>query len=163
MTFTAIDFETAQMHHVCAVGIVCVENGVIVDEYHSLVKPPRNEYNWHCTKVHGITARHTATAPDFASIYPEIKKRLSNKTVVAHNASFDKNVLIKSMADFSLNYEELNITDNWKCTLQIYKKKGYKPAKLSDCCAKHNIPLLHHEALSDARGCAKLYLLSGEE
>jgi DNA polymerase-3 subunit epsilon len=30
MTFTAIDFETATAFHPCSVGIVTVENGVIV-------------------------------------------------------------------------------------------------------------------------------------
>jgi DNA polymerase III epsilon subunit-like protein len=33
MTFTAIDFETAIGHHPCSVGIVTVENGVVVDEF----------------------------------------------------------------------------------------------------------------------------------
>ena len=45
MTFTAIDFETATAYHPCSVGIVTVENGVIVDEYVTLIKPPRNEYS----------------------------------------------------------------------------------------------------------------------
>ncbi len=31
MTLTAIDFETATAYHPCSVGIVTVENGVIVD------------------------------------------------------------------------------------------------------------------------------------
>jgi DNA polymerase III epsilon subunit-like protein len=38
MTFTAIDFETATAFHPCSVGIVTVENGVIVDEFVSLIK-----------------------------------------------------------------------------------------------------------------------------
>jgi DNA polymerase III epsilon subunit-like protein len=44
MTFTAIDFETAIGHHP-TVGIVTVENGVIVDEFVSLIRPPNNEYS----------------------------------------------------------------------------------------------------------------------
>jgi DNA polymerase III epsilon subunit-like protein len=40
MTLTAIDFETATAFHPCSVGIVTVENGVIVDEFVSLIKPP---------------------------------------------------------------------------------------------------------------------------
>lgn len=44
MTFTAIDFETATGHpeSACAVGIVMVEEGVIVDEYYTLIQPPNN-------------------------------------------------------------------------------------------------------------------------
>jgi DNA polymerase-3 subunit epsilon len=78
---------------------------------------------------------------------------------VAHNESFDRNVLAKSMALYGLDYESLNIGSRWECTVKIYKAKGLKPTKLSDCCREMRIELNHHEALSDARACAKLYLL----
>lgn len=163
MNFVAIDFETAVSHHICAVGIVSVDNGVIVDEYYTLIQPPRNEYNWYCINVHGITPKDTLHAPTFEKVYPEIKKRLSNRVVVAHNESFDRPVLTKTMRDYNLDYEELNIADMWECTLKIYRKKGYYPANLNVCCDKHNIELNHHEVLSDARGCAKLYLIHKTE
>jgi DNA polymerase-3 subunit epsilon len=95
----------------------------------------------------------------FVELYPEIKKRLQNKLVVAHNESFDRNVLAKSMALYGIDYSDLNIASRWECTVKIYKAKGLKPTKLSDCCRAMNIQLNHHEALSDARACAKLYLL----
>lgn len=161
-TFTAIDFETAIKHHICSVGIVTVENGVITDEYHALIKPPNNEYNWHNIQVHGITQRDTLNMPNFSEIFPEIKKRIYGKTLVAHNESFDRNVLSKTMLDYSISYGDLNIADKWECTLKIYKAKGYKPAKLNVCCEVHNIELVHHEALSDARACAKLFLIAQE-
>ncbi|SNB12643.1 putative DNA polymerase III, epsilon subunit [Flavobacterium psychrophilum] len=159
MTFTAIDFETATAFHPCSVGIVTVQNGVIVDEFVTLIKPPNNQYSPFTIAVHGIRPRDTVNAKSFLEVYPEIKKRLQNKTVVAHNESFDRNVLAKSMALYGLDYETLNISNRWECTLKIYKAKGFKPTKLSDCCEEMNIKLNHHEALSDARACAKLYLL----
>ncbi|AIG29988.1 3'-5' exonuclease [Flavobacterium psychrophilum] len=159
MTFTAIDFETATAFHPCSVGIVTVQNGVIVDEFVTLIKPPNNQYSPFTIAVHGIRPRDTVNAKSFLEVYPEIKKRLQNKTVVAHNESFDRNVLAKSMALYGLDYETLNISNRWECTLKIYKAKGFKPTKLSDCCQEMNIKLNHHEALSDARACAKLYLL----
>lgn len=155
MTFTAIDFETATGYHPCSVGIVTVENGVIVDEYVSLIKPLNNEYNPFTIRVHGIYPKDTINA----KIYPEIEKRLKNRVVVAHNESFDRNVLMKTMLLHGLNYDDLNIAAKWECTVKIYKAKGIKPTKLSDCCREMNIHLNHHEALSDARACAKLYLL----
>jgi DNA polymerase-3 subunit epsilon len=159
LTFTAIDFETASAYHPCSVGIVTVENGVIVDEFVTLIKPPNNEYNPFTIQVHGIYPRDTANAKTFIEVFPEIQKRLQNRVVVAHNESFDRNVLSKSMALYGLNYEDLNIGSRWECTVKIYKAKGLKPTKLSDCCREMNIKLNHHEALSDARACAKLYLL----
>lgn len=159
MTFTSIDFETATSFHPCSVGIVTVENGIIVDEFVSLIKPPNNLYNPFTIQVHGIYPSHTMNAKSFAQVFPEIQKRLKNRVVVAHNESFDRNVLAKSMALHGLDYGDLNIASRWECTVKIYKAKGLKPTKLSDCCRAMNIALNHHEALSDARACAKLYIL----
>ena len=159
MNFTAIDFETATGYHPCSVGIVTVENGIIVDEYVTLIKPPNNEYNPFTIRVHGIYPKDTINAKSFFQIYPEIEKRLKNRVVVAHNESFDRNVLMKTMLLHGLNYEDLNIATKWECTVKIYKAKGIKPTKLSDCCREMDIQLNHREALSDARPCAKLYML----
>ncbi len=157
-TFTAIDFETAKHHHICAVGIVTVENGKIIDEFSALIQPPNNEYSWHNVQVHGITENDTANAPFFDKVYPEIKKRLAGRTIVAHNEAFDRGVLQKTMADFGIDYSDLNIADRWECTMKIYRAKGYKPYSLNACCKVNGIELNHHEALSDARACALLFL-----
>ncbi|MBI9037736.1 MAG: 3'-5' exonuclease [Bacteroidales bacterium] len=160
MNFVAIDFETAKGHaSPCAVGIVTVENGTITDEFYTLIKPPNNEYNWHNIQVHGITERDTKNAPTFHKVYPEIKKRLLGKIVVAHNESFDRSVLQKTMSENGLEYSELDISERWECTMKLCRANDkYPSAKLDECCAIDNIELQHHEALSDARACAELYL-----
>ncbi len=159
MDYVAIDFETAINHHICSVGIVTIERGIITDQYHALIQPPDNQYNWHNIQVHGITQQDTENEPFFDVVYPEIKKRIAGKTVVAHNESFDRNVLIKTMADYRLDYDELALAYRWACTMKIYRAKGYR-AKLNICCERHGIELKHHDALSDALGCAKLYLIA---
>ncbi|MFT5970880.1 MAG: DNA polymerase-3 subunit epsilon [Flavobacteriales bacterium] len=159
-SFTAIDFETAKTHHICSVGIVTIENGEIIDEYHSLIQPPNNEYNWHNIQVHGITEKDTSNTPRFNEIYPEIKRRIGGKTIVAHNESFDRGALSKTMRDYAIDYSDLNIAEKWECTLKIYKAKGYRPANLNACCKIHGIELEHHQALSDARACAALFLIA---
>lgn len=157
--FVAIDFETTVRHHIYAVGIVTVVNGEIIEEYYSLIKPPNNEYNYYCTQVHGITSYDTVNSPSFAEIYPEIKKRLYNKIVVAHNESFDRSVLRKSMFDSGLDYSELNISETWECTMKHCRSiSKYPSGKLNECCIVEGIELNHHEALSDAKACAELFL-----
>ena len=160
MFFSAIDFETAtgKRSSACAVGITIVENGKIVDEYSSLIQPPNNEYLYYNSKIHGITKNDTANGPLFPDVYPEIQKRLSGKIVVAHNEAFDRSVLQKTMEYYHMDFSELNISNPWECTLKIYRGKGYSPASLDACCKRLGIKLNHHEALSDARGCAMLYL-----
>ena len=161
LSFVAIDFETATAyrHSACAIGIVTVEHGIIADEYYTLIQPPGNYYLWQNVRVHGITANDTKFAPLFKDIYPEIKQKLESKIVVAHNESFDRSVLTKTMQHYYLNYTDLNLAERWECTWKIYRDKGFSPANLNSCCARLGITLKHHEALSDARGCAKLYLL----
>ncbi len=163
MTFTAIDFETAIDHHICAVGIVCVENGVVVDEFSTLIRPPANRYSWFTIQVHGIHPEDTEHAPTFADIYPEIRARLRSRVVVAHNESFDRSVLLRSMMDNGLDYDDLDLPHRWECTCRIYRAKGFRPANLAVCCERMGISLNHHEALSDARACAQLYLLKNLE
>lgn len=158
--FVAIDFETAVgQDSPCAVGIVVVENGEIVEEFYKLIQPPGNNYSYATTQIHGLTSEDTKESPTFAEVYPKIRARLARKVIVAHNELFDRNVLQKTMRRCNLDYEELNIADKWQCTRNIFRKKGFKPCDLATLSGKHNIPLNHHEALSDARACAKLFLV----
>ena len=39
------------------------------------------------------------------------------------------------------------------CTYKIFK------SNLANSCQEHKIPLNHHDALSDAKACAKLFLI----
>ena len=161
-SFVAIDFETATgfRNSACAIGIVSVDNGEIIDEYYSLIQPPRNEYWQQNIMVHGITPRDTVSAPTFEDIYIEVKKRMLGRKVVAHNESFDRGVLTHTMAFYDIAYSDLDIPKKWDCTVKIYRAKGFSPANLHACCERMNIDLNHHEALSDARACAKLFLLA---
>lgn len=161
MNFTAIDFETAtgKRSSACAVGIVTVVNGEITEEYYTLIQPPNNEYFGMNIGVHGIRPADTANSPTFDEIYPEIEKRMRGQVIVAHNEVFDRSVLKRTMEHYDLDYPELGLPERWECTMKIYKAKGFVPYKLNACCDRLGIPLQHHEALSDAIGCAKLYLL----
>ena len=161
MTFTAIDFETATGYpeSACAVGIVTVNDGIITEEYYTLIQPPNNEYWYQNIMVHGIKPIETLNGKTFDQVFPEIQKRLFGRKIVAHNEAFDRRVLTKTMKAYGLYYDELEIAEMWECTCKIYRKKGYKPANLKHCSDLNNIQLVHHEALSDARACAKLYLL----
>ncbi|SFS97175.1 3'-5' exonuclease [Sphingobacterium wenxiniae] len=162
MTFTAIDFElaTAAYNSVCAVGIVKVEEGKIVDEYHALVQPPQNRYMWQTTRVHGIKAKDTASAPTFIEVFSTIQSYLTPHHMVAHNEKFDREVLMQTMNFYGLDYRKLQLPKMWDCTSKIYRAKGFQKTKLSICCSIMGIDLQHHDPLSDARACAQLYMMS---
>lgn len=161
MNFTAIDFETAVgQDSICAVGIVSVVAGKIAEEYYQLIQPPGNRYSWYTTRVHGLTSRDTQNAPTFSQVYPEIRQRICGQTLVAHNEAFDRSALRKTATRHGLDYHALQLPDRWECTKKIFKRRGFKPCDLASLCARFSIALDHHEALSDARACALLYLVA---
>lgn len=163
-TFTAIDFELATSDYtsICSVGIVNVVEGEIVNEFYSLVQPPNNKFMWQTTRVHGIKAKDTKDAPTFEKLFPMIAPFLANQKMVAHNEAFDRSVLSRTMKQCGLDYSVLNLPEKWECTSEIYRKGGFLKTKLSVCCQLMGIELDHHDALSDARGSALLYLKRSE-
>jgi DNA polymerase III subunit epsilon len=150
-TFTAIDFETAQGYRwsICQVGLIRVENGAIAHEINLLVQPPGNYYWDKFIGVHGIRPRDTANAPTFDKIWHKIQPLITNQTVVAHNGlAFDFPVLAQTLNLYDIAVPEYQK----KCTYKIYRKG------LAKLCNENNLSLTHHDALSDARACAELYL-----
>ncbi len=150
-TFTAIDFETAQGYQwsICQVGLIRVENGIITKELNILVQPPNNYYWDRFTDIHGISSKDTHKSPTFDAIWNQMEPFITNQNVIAHNGfGFDFPVLSKTLAYYGLSTPEYNKF----CTYKIYK------SNLADLCKKHKISLNHHDALSDARACAELYM-----
>ena len=154
--FTALDFETAQGKRwsVCQVGIVRVENAIITNEISILVQPPDNYYWENFIAIHGITPEITAKALTFDKIWHRIEPFINDRNVVAHNGfAFDFPVL-----EQTLHFYHVPIpTFKKHCTYCLYK------SNLANLCEKYAIPLQHHDALSDARACALLFLKSFEK
>jgi len=87
-----VDLETtggmAAHHRVIEVGIVLLEDGVVVEEWSSLVNPgvrvpPSIE------AFTGITNDMVGDAPSFDELRGEVRRRLDGRLFVAHNARFD--------------------------------------------------------------------------
>lgn len=71
--FAAIDFETAnpRADSACALGVVVVDDGRIVDRIFELIRPVTPESTF--TAVHGLTWAHVRAAPAFGEIWPPIQ------------------------------------------------------------------------------------------
>lgn len=151
--FTAIDFETmtADPTSACAIGIVRVENNVIVQKFYSLIKPVPDSRTFNNSHVHGITPEMVEKAPTFEELWPTIRGYLEHQIIVAHNASFDMAVLDQTSDAYHIDFKIQEVID----TLDITKMG------LAESCALAGIPLEeHHDALCDATACAKIILLA---
>ena len=129
-------------------GLVRVAGGEIVYECSMLVQPPRNYYWNSFTQIHGLSAKDTRNAPTFDGVWPEIRRFVEGQHLVAHNAVFDFSCL-RSALDF---YGRPQPDFSGACTYRLYRHG------LVRVCADEGISLDHHDALSDARASAELYL-----
>jgi len=160
ITFNSIDFETAtgKRNSACAVAVVTVLKGEIVNVWDTLIQPPNNYYSKTNIDIHGITPDKTKNIGSFTTIYDKLKYIINNKPLVAHGEVFDRSVLFSCMDYYNIPKNDINLTDKWYCTSRAYKRLGDKPTKLNILCEKYNIPLDHHNQLSDAIACAKLFI-----
>ena len=151
-TFTAIDFETAhgKRWSICQVGLIRVEQGIVKEQISFLVKPPDNLYFDKNIEIHGITPKHTAKAPTFDKVWHRIEPFIKGQHVVAHNGfSFDFQCLTQVLAYYNLEIPEFT----GHCTYRLFG------SSLASLCCRYKIPLNHHDALSDARACAELFMI----
>ncbi|MGO3884794.1 MAG: exonuclease domain-containing protein [Mycetocola sp.] len=162
LDFTAIDFETANSSSasVCAVGAVRVRNGVIVEEFTTLVTPPErfSTFSPGNIRIHGITAEKIASAqaPTWNTVYPKLLDFIGTDTIVGHNVQFDISVLINATGEFDLPWPEFNSV----CTLALSRAALQLPSYSLPWVVDHlGIPIFnHHDAVSDARASAQILI-----
>ena len=104
--FAAIDFETAngRRSSVCAVGVVIVRGGVVVDKFYSLIQPAPNFYTCWTTNVHGLTRRDTDGQPIFPEVWKRIEEKIEGLPLVAHNRPFDEGCLKAVFEEYAMEY-----------------------------------------------------------
>ena len=154
----AIDFETAdaQRDSACAVGLVKVRDGRIVDTRYGLIRPPRSRFAMFCTRVHGLRWRDVKHSPDFREFWLEHAGFLEGVDfLAAHNARFDSAVLQACCTMAGLPIPLLPFL----CTVELARNQwGLRPTKLPDVCRFLALQLNHHHALSDAEACARIVM-----
>jgi DNA polymerase-3 subunit epsilon len=156
LCFAAIDFETANPMRgsACAVGVVRVEGGRIVERFHSLICPPQRWFTF--SELHGLSWEDVRDAPTFRGLWPRLGPLLEGVDfLAAHNAPFDRSVLRACCEQNNLQAP----AQEFFCTLQLARRRwGLNPARLPDVARHLGLELAHHHALSDAEACARILL-----
>lgn len=155
MNYVAIDFETANRYpnSACSIGMVKVKNGQVVEEYYRLIKPPKMVFDAMNIQIHGIRPKDVANEPTFDDLWAsEIRPFMEDLPLVAHNASFDMNVLRALFTTYDLEAGSIR----YICTVTGSRKTYPELSnhKLSTVSEHLGIALRHHQALDDARACA---------
>lgn len=158
MDFVAIDFETANgnSNSACQLAAVVVHDSSVQAEHSWLIRPPRSYFSPRNIAIHGIRPRDVADAPTMGLVWKELEPLVRGRVIIAHNARFDLGVLVHSLAAFEIPCPDLEFT----CTRLIARRAwpgrsryGLKP--LGDWLG---VQFRHHDALEDAKCCAKIAL-----
>jgi len=134
--------------------MVRIRDGVLCDTMYRLIRPPdpRVRFTW----VHGLTWSDLKNEPEFPALWPEFSAFLSGADLlVAHNASFDREVLYACCRKAGVQPPPAPFA----CTLKGSRRAFRLPhSRLDDVCRHLGIELDHHHALSDAAAAARIYL-----
>ena len=155
--FVAFDVETPNRlnSRMSAIGITVIEDGVITEDFYSLVNP-ETHFDYFNTKLTGINEDTVRDAPTFPELWTEIEPLMSSGILAAHNAVFDMGVLKKCLNDYSVFWKQ---SARYLCTVQMGRRvlPGMSH-KLNVLCDYYGISLDHHHAASDSHACAEILL-----
>ena len=135
------------------VGIVIMQNGLVIDEFASDVNP-HQELDDHIVHLTGITDQQLSQAPDFSEIARTIFELIEDCIFVAHNVKFDANLLAEALflEGFELRtprVDTVELAQVFYPTLEQYK--------LSYLSQVLNLDLAQaHTAIEDARATGQL-------
>lgn len=159
-TFAAIDFETANSRYysACSLGVVLFENGKIAKRNLYMINPDCN-FAPENVAIHGITRAQVADAPKFDALWPELVPIFRKFRVVAYS-DFDAKVLRSLIRHYGLTVEDsltLDYFDVCQCARDnILGLTNYKLPTVAEFLKIEG--LKHHDAVSDAETCGKIYV-----
>jgi DNA polymerase-3 subunit epsilon len=160
LNFTAIDFETANGSSAspCAVGLVKVVEGQIVDTYSTLIKPPYPN-DWFATGnigVHGINSEDVLDAPTWAEALERMLSFIGMDDLIAHNASFDMGVLRSSAALIEVELPDIRYGCSLIMARKTYNLESYRLNQVAYAIGHEEFD--HHDALADSDACARIVI-----
>ena len=158
--FTAIDFETANRSPAspCAVGMVRVRAGEIVESLSMLFKPPLpNDYfSASNIGVHGITPEMVLDAPSWEEALIELLLFAESDTLIAHNAGFDMGVLRASAQAINFDLPNYNYACSLRMSRKTYNLDSYRLNSVAYAIGHEEFN--HHDALADSDACARIVM-----
>jgi DNA polymerase-3 subunit epsilon len=153
--FAAIDFETAnnERSSVCAVGVVIVRDGEIVDTFYSLIQPEPNYYSYWCTRVHGLCCDDTDDAPIFPEVWKQIEPLIQGLPIVAHNSRFDEGCLRAVYRTYQMDYPDYIFLDTLRASRRALPHLSNHQLHTVAAALGYDLKN-HHHALADAEAAA---------
>ena len=157
--------ETLSQYDTCrAVSLSAARfssKGRLIDTFDAVVLPTDFQISQESINVHGITQEKAEKdGRPFTEVFMDFMKFIGprTKTLIAHNAKFDTNVLRSEMLRNDIN---MSILDEYtiRCTLELYRERFMKPIKLGVLYEEifgHQFENAHN-SLADCIACGRVY------
>lgn len=157
--FYAIDEETANADRgsICQIGLVEVRNGEFVSDWMTYVNPQDYFDPWN-VRIHGIDEETVSDAPVLADIADEFSKRVEGHFLVSHSP-FDRGAINQAFRKTRFSVDAVWL-DSARMSRRAWHETDIvsKGVSLAVLYEKLGITLRHHDALEDAKACAKISL-----
>jgi DNA polymerase III subunit epsilon len=163
MRFVAIDVETANadMASICQIGVAKFVDGVLVEEWSTLVNPEDyfHEVN---ISIHGITPSMVIDQPKLSSVAERLRALLENNVTVCHT-HFDRIALARSFVKYRLPPIATTWLDSARVVRRTWKDLAWSGYGLANVCRKIGYEFSHHDALEDAKAAGYVLLAAVRE
>ncbi|RAP51208.1 MAG: hypothetical protein BZ138_05720, partial [Methanosphaera sp. rholeuAM270] len=154
--FIVLDLETPNRYSnsISSIGIVVVEDNVVVDEIYSLINPEASFDNFNIALT-GIHPEDVVDAPTFPEFYDEIRGLLQRNIIVGQNITFDLGVISRSLTRYNMPIPPFK----YYCTLSSCKRNLCLPDNSLSYVVANVLKTTYdaHNAMADARMTYELY------
>ena len=157
MEYVAIDFQTANRlrSSACSIALVSVKDGKIVDTFYSLIRPDILHFDKENIALHGITEDMVKGKPYFYELWPLIKEKIKGKTLVAHYAKFDMEVLADTLESNDIPFPSCQVLCTCVLSQAMFPEMPHH--RLQDVTEKIGFNLeQRYNAMANARACVAI-------
>jgi len=156
MEFVAIDVETANadMASICQIGLAKYRDGILVEEWSSLVDP-EDYFDFINVDIHGITEDDVVGAPKFPDVFPKLSDFLTGGICVSHT-HFDRVSVGRAINKYSLNSINTVWLDSARVARRAWEECAWSGYGLSNVCKMIGYEFKHHDALEDAKASGQV-------
>lgn len=163
MDFVAIDVETANsdMASICQIGIAKYSDGVLVDEWVSLINP-EDYFSFANVMVHGIEEQMVTDSPKLPDVIETMLAYMSDAICVCHT-HFDRVSIGRAFQKYGFGPVHSTWLDSAMVARRAWTDCANSGYGLPSLCEKIGYEFKHHDALEDAKACGEVLLAAIDE
>lgn len=158
MNFVVIDVEGANSARaICQIGIAKYEDGILVDEWVSLINP-EDTFEYACIWKHKIHPEDVINAPKFPEVVDILTYYTKGFITVSHG-SYDSDAIRKACNRYAISPLDITWLDSTVAARRTWPEVSSKGYGLPNLCEMIGYQFNHHHhALEDAKAAGAVLI-----